>query len=98
LYSPETDTRTFDPADMAMRGRIGGYTTHSRHSGLETTAAARSAAFQMFLDEVDPARTLPDDERLRRAQAARSAHMARIARVSALKRKKGVAVSATEET
>src|SRR5688572_4309379 len=70
---------TFDPAEMALRGRIGAFTTHSRHDPRETTRAAREAFARRFEDEVDPRRELDESERLRRAQAARRAHFSRLA-------------------
>ena len=43
------------------------------------TSAARDAMQRRFEDEVDPTRSLPEDERIRRAKHARSAHMSRLA-------------------
>jgi hypothetical protein len=79
-------TLTFDHADMSLRGRIGGHTTHSRHDSREVTAPARSAFLLRFEREVDPDRTLPEAERQRRAHAARRAHFVRLARLSAISR------------
>jgi hypothetical protein len=72
---------------MALRGRIGGLTTHSRHDSREITRAARERFLTSFIDQVDPERTLPEAERLRRAEAARRAHMARLAHASAKARR-----------
>jgi hypothetical protein len=77
-----------DPHLMALRGRIGGHVTHSRHSTLQTTARARAAFLASFETAVDPDGVLPTAERLRRAQAARRAHMARLAYASARARAK----------
>jgi hypothetical protein len=74
---------TFDPAEMALRGRIGAYTTHSRHDPHALTANARAAFLASFEAQVDPDGTLPDAERRRRAEAARRAHYARMALKSA---------------
>jgi hypothetical protein len=59
---------------------------HSRHNSQAIAARAREALTNKYLDEVDPERTLPEDERLRRAEHARRAHLARAARLSALAR------------
>ncbi len=76
-----------DPADMALRGRIGAYVTHSKHDSREITEPARAAFLERFEREVDPDFVLPDAERLRRAEHAKKAHFARLARLSALARK-----------
>ncbi len=70
---------------MAARGRIGGYTTHSRHDSRKLTQPAREAFRARFQREVDPDGLLPEAERQRRAEAARRAFYARIA----LKRRTG---------
>lgn len=63
----------------ALLGRIGAYVQHSRYDARETTAKARQAFLDRFLDEVDPHRVLPEPERLHRAKCARKAHFARLA-------------------
>jgi hypothetical protein len=72
---------------MAMRGRIGAYVTHSLHDPRETTAKARRTFLDRFYDQVDPDRTLPDDERERRATAAKSAYFRKLALKSRARRK-----------
>lgn len=79
---------SFDPADMALRGRIGAYVTHSRHDSREITSNARAAFLSKFDREVDPDGVLPEAERERRAGFARKAHFARLARASAATRRK----------
>ncbi len=86
--SPVLVTLAFDPEEMAQRGRIGAYVTHSRHDSRELTAPAREAFLTKFENEVDPDGTLAPEERRRRAEHARRAHMARIARLSAIARRK----------
>ena len=86
--SPIVVTLEFDPAEMAARGRIGAHVTHSRHDGRELTAPAREAFLSKFEREVDPDGLLPPEERRRRAEHARKAHMARISRLSAIARRK----------
>lgn len=51
------------------------------------TAPARAAALRRFEDQVDPDRSLPAEERQRRAESARRAHMARLAYLAAKARK-----------
>ena len=53
--------------------------------------AGREAAWQRFLDLADPDRSLPEHERIRRAQLLRRAHMARLALRSSRKRTAKVA-------
>ena len=72
-------SRTLSSDEAALRGRIGAYVTHSRHDPSELTAGARAAFLGGFERAVDPAGALPPHERARRAQAARSAHFARLA-------------------
>jgi len=77
--------------DLSQRGRIGAHVTHSRHDPKQTTAAARAAAAasldERLLAEIDPDRTLPVAERLRRLGHARSAYFSRLSRESAAKRR-----------
>ncbi len=71
------------PQARALRGRIGAHALHARYGGREITAAARAKFLLRFLDEVDPERRLPEQERLRRAEHARKAYFARLALRSA---------------
>jgi hypothetical protein len=68
-----------DPKTAALAGRIGAYRAHASHDVRQLTERARTAAFDAFLREVDPSQELPVAERLRRATAARNAHMAQLA-------------------
>ena len=79
---------SFDPDSMALRGRIGGFVTRSRHDSRETTRAARTAFLGRFEDQVDPRGELPEGERRRRAEAAKRAYFSRLAYESARKRAK----------
>lgn len=65
--------------ERALRGRLGGLTTHARHDSHTITDAARAAFRQRFADEVDPDRVLSDTERDRRVDAAIKAYFARLA-------------------
>ena len=76
-----------DPADLALRGRIGAHLLHARYDGRVLTAPARAAFLARFETAVDPEGRLPADERRRRASHLRAAHFARLARASALSRR-----------
>ena len=76
------------PNEASLRGRIGAYRLHATHDPRETTAKARSTFLARFEREVDPDGILPEAERLRRAEAARKAHLARLALKSAQARRK----------
>ena len=78
-----TVTYEIDPAEMSRRGRIGAHRLHALYDSKELTAPARAAFLAKFEREVDPAGALPDEERRRRAEHARKAHFARLARLSA---------------
>lgn len=83
---------SFDPKVMAQRGRIGAHVTHSRHDPHEITGKARAAFRASFEALVDPHGTLPPEERARRAEHLRKAHLARLALRSAdIRRKKAAA-------
>ncbi len=71
-------------------GRMGGLAKAARHDPAEGTRAARAAFDQKFLDEVDPDKTLPPEERTRRAKALRRLHFLKMAWRSAESRRKRV--------
>jgi hypothetical protein len=75
-------------SERSMLGRIGAYTAHSRHGGLEMTRAAREAFRSKFEREVDPEGVLDPVERARRAEMARQAHFAHLAYLSAVARRR----------
>jgi len=81
-------TLTYDPQEMARRGRIGAYRLHATHDPRETTKAARAAFLARFEREVDPDGTLAPEERARRAEAARKAYFAQLAHKSAKARRR----------
>lgn len=74
------------PQIMHLRGKAGGYACAAQHDPREYTARARSTFLASFEKQVDPDGVLPEGERLRRAQAAKSAHFAKMALKSAKKR------------
>lgn len=78
------------PSERSLRARIAAHTMHSVNDSKETTARGRAAFLERFLDEdeVDPDRVLPEDERNRRAEHARSAYFSRLAYKSARARRK----------
>jgi hypothetical protein len=77
-------------SEAVLRGRVGGLTTHAKHSSDEIAARARAGFNARFEREVDPDGTLPVPERARRAEYARKAHFARLALASARARSKKV--------
>jgi hypothetical protein len=64
---------------FATLGRIGASVTHSRWDARDLTQAATEAQLARFDREVDPDGKLPEQERERRAKAALSAYMTRLA-------------------
>lgn len=74
------------PEQRSLRSRIAAQSRHAQ--GRTNTGPARAAFEQTFLDQVDPDRVLPEPERLRRAEAARSAHFSRLALASSKARKR----------
>jgi hypothetical protein len=80
-------SRNFDPREMALRGRIGGFAQKAKHDPKVTTAKARASFLGRFERDVDPNGELPEDERLRRAEAARRAYFSRLAHKSAQARR-----------
>lgn len=81
------DRRPRDPAEHRLAGRIGALKLHAMRDPWETTAKARQVFRDSFEREVDPMGALPVDERRRRADFARRAHYARLARLSAQARR-----------
>ena len=77
-----------DPSIRSLVGRIGAHALHATHDSRELTAAARAKFDMRFIDQVDPDRTLPEAERLRRAEHARSAYFTGLALKSAQARRR----------
>lgn len=65
--------------EQSLRGRLAAYSLHAKVDSRAQTQAARDAFYRTFLDQVDPDRTLPEEERYRRAEAARRAYYLRLA-------------------
>lgn len=75
-------------AHAQARGKIGGLTTAARVPDRTAhTRPARDAAFQRFLDQVPPEITDPD-ERRKRAELLRRAHMQRLSLRASVARSK----------
>lgn len=73
----------------AMRARIGAHTSWANTTDRTArTAPARRSFLERFEKQVDPDGTLPEAERLRRAESARKAFMLSIALKSAESRKR----------
>lgn len=67
----------------SLAARVGAYSLHAKYDSRQITKAAREAFLRKWIDQVDPDRTLPEEERLRRAESALKAHMATLALRSA---------------
>jgi hypothetical protein len=76
------------PEQRSLRARIAAHVMHAQHDSRQTSAAGRAAFLQRFIDEVDPDRTLSEQERLRCAEHAKSAYFSRLAFKSAKARRK----------
>jgi|ERR1700730_5495932 len=64
-------------AERRTRATLAAYAMHAAHDAKLTTAKARAAFKQRFLDQVDPDHVLNEAERNRRAIAAIKAHLLR---------------------
>jgi hypothetical protein len=71
------------PELRSQRARIAALTRWSREDPGPATKKARDGFNASFEREVDPEGILPEPERLRRAEAAKKAHFARLAMRSA---------------
>ena len=78
---------SISPEERSLRGRIGAYALHSKYDSKEITRAARHAFLNKWEVQVDPEGVLPEPERLKRAENALKAHMARLALKSAQARR-----------
>ena len=82
-------SKSLTPEQRSQRARIAAHAMHSKNDSKEVSAAARAAFEKKFHDEVDPARSLPEAERLRRVEHAKSAYYSRLAFASSKARSKG---------
>lgn len=77
-------------SDFQLRAKIAAHSRWAMTSNRSAaTAPARAAFNSRFEREVDPDGVLPPEERVRRAESARSAFYARLAYRSARARRKG---------
>ena len=77
------------PEERTLRARIAVNTSWANtHDPAKRTEPARSAFDARFLNQVDPDRVLPEDERERRAASAKKAYMASLALKSVAGRRK----------
>ncbi len=74
--------------NRSLAGRIGGLRLAATHDPRQYTARARATFLARFEEEVDPDRLLPEEERKRRASAARKAYFAQLALKSASARRR----------
>ncbi len=74
------------PEQRRLRAQIAAHTKWADTDRVAGTAAARAAFLARFEANVDPDGTLPPAERLRRAENAMRAHMARLSFLSARSR------------
>lgn len=80
--------QTLTPGERSLRGKLGAHAMLAKHDVMKTSAAGRAAFEKRFHDEVDPDRELPEAERLRRVEHAKSAYFTRLALKSAQARRK----------
>lgn len=76
---PLTAQTGLNRAQRRQRAKIAACTRWSRENPAATAAAGQAGLLARFLREVDPDSQLPEQERQRRAEAARRAHMTRLA-------------------
>jgi hypothetical protein len=81
--------RRATPGDRALVARLAAHESWARTEDRQArTAPARQAFLGRFEAEVDPEGVLPPQERARRAESARQAHMTRMALRSAQARRR----------
>ncbi len=80
-------TLSFDPAEMARRGRLGGQRTAQLHDSRKLTTSGRTAFDARFEREVDPDGMLPLEERRLRIAALRREYFSRLGKLSAMARR-----------
>ena len=66
------------PEERSLRARMGGYAVAAKYDTREVTRPGREAFMAGFEREVDPDGVLPEAERARRAEAAKSLHFRRL--------------------
>lgn len=79
--------QSYDPEEMARRGRLGAQRLHQLHDARTLTQPGRAAFLARFERQVAPTFSLPEAERLQKAEAARRAHFSALGRRSAAVRR-----------
>lgn len=83
---PSGHSKTLSPQDLSTRASLAANTSWAFTADRSArTQAARDAFFAKLCAQVDPDGVLPEDERIRRAEYLRKAHMQRmsLARIKA---------------
>lgn len=87
-----------DPTTRSLAAQVAAHTSWAGTSDRAArTARARAALNTRFEDEVDPERTLTDEERAERVKHARSAYFARLALTSHANRRKAAELLAAAD-
>jgi hypothetical protein len=85
---PHGHSKTLTPADRSTRASLAANTSWGNTADRSArTQPARDALFAKFCDQVDPDGVLPKDERIRRAEYLRKAHMQRMSLAAAKARR-----------
>lgn len=86
------------PAARSIRARMAAHISWANTADPSArTAPARSEFLERFERQVDPEGVLPEDERIRRAEHARRAHMQRMAFLSAKARQAKAAQKVSDD-
>ena len=81
---------TLTPTDRSTRASLAANTSWANTADRSArTQPARDAFFAKLCAHVDPDGVLPEDERIRRAESLRKAHMARIRLAASKSRRQG---------
>ena len=72
-------SRTLTPEQRSLRASAAAHARWAKEDPISGTARARAKFLQRFINEVDPDRELPELERLRRAESAKSAYFKALA-------------------
>ena len=81
------DKAELTAAERTARARMAAHALHATRDARETTASARRAFLARFETQVDPTRSLPEAERMRRAESAKTAYFIGLALRSAKARR-----------
>jgi hypothetical protein len=79
---------SLSPEQRSLRASIAAHSRWAKEDPKVALVPLRDAFMNSFRDQVDPDRTLPQEERERRAYAALRAHMAKLALASSKARAK----------